>query len=89
MIVEFDKELFNEMLLKMKELIEVVRARQVADTFDLVMNTIEAMLYLGVSIRTLQLFRDNGVVKFSQYGKIIWYRKEDLDQLILDHRVGR
>jgi len=36
----------------------------------------------NISKRTLQRYRDAGIVEFSKIGSVIWYRQEDLDALL-------
>ena len=62
---------------------------KVQDVYSEVMTTEQALKYLKVSIRTLQLLRDTGKVKFSQDGRMIRYRKADLDDYLNEYRVGR
>lgn len=42
--------------------------------------------YLNISTRTLQSYRDNGVIKYSQYGAKIWYRHQDIQAFLERHR---
>ena len=40
---------------------------------------------MGVSSRTAQKWRDNGLIGFSKLGKKIYYRMSDVDQFLKDH----
>lgn len=42
---------------------------------------------LRVSTRTLQDYRDQGVLSFSQYGKKIYYRADDIELHLENHYV--
>jgi excisionase family DNA binding protein len=42
---------------------------------------------LGVSKRTLQKYRDNGMISFSQVRGKIYFRKQDLNEFMDRHRV--
>ena len=51
------------------------------------LNTKEAAKALGVSIRTLQEMRNRLEIPFSQFGSIIRYRAEDIQQYLMDHFI--
>ena len=44
--------------------------------------------YLNISTRTLQTYRDNAVLKYSQYGAKIWYRYQDVQTFLEKHQRG-
>jgi excisionase family DNA binding protein len=50
-------------------------------------NTEEAAQYLGVTTRTIANYRERGMIPFSQVGRIIRYRKEDLEGFLMEHYV--
>ena len=43
---------------------------------------------LHVSKRTLQNYRDNGIIPFSQIGGKIYYKASDVEKLLLKHYVN-
>ena len=47
----------------------------------------QACSYLGISRTTLYRLRQNGEIAFSKYHRILRYRREDLDRLLLDNYV--
>lgn len=56
----------------------------------------EFMNLMKISKRTAQFWRDNGMVTFSQIGHKIYYRMEDMEQMVLNnqnkafkHAIGR
>lgn len=49
----------------------------------------QAAKMLGVSLRTLQTYRDNKLIPFSQYDRKIWYKKQDIIDFIDSKRVER
>jgi excisionase family DNA binding protein len=51
------------------------------------LNTKQAAKALGVSIRTLQEMRNRLEIPFSQFGNIIRYRAEDIQQYLMDHFI--
>lgn len=45
----------------------------------------EAAALLKVSARTLQSWRDERILKFSQIGRQIYYNREDIDRMLEQH----
>ncbi len=48
----------------------------------------EAAEMLHVTLRTLQNYRDNGILPFSQVGSKIYYKISDLEEHLDSHYVG-
>lgn len=51
-------------------------------------NNKEACEFLGVTSRTLQSYRDKGIISFSQVGSKIYYKVSDLEKHLEDHYVS-
>ena len=51
------------------------------------LKTIEAADYLGVTTRTMANYRSRGQIAFAQIGRVIRYRKSDLDDFLYSHFV--
>lgn len=49
----------------------------------------EAMNYLKISKSTIQRYRRDGLLHFSQYQKQIWYKYEDINEFLLESYTGR
>lgn len=47
----------------------------------------EAQVYLGVSQSTMKRFRAHLLINYYKLGGLIWYKKSDLDRLVLSHSV--
>lgn len=47
----------------------------------------EAQAYLGVSPDFLKDLRSNARISYSKVGKMIWYEKKDLDNLVRKAKV--
>jgi len=45
----------------------------------------DACRILRVSRRTLQTYRDNGIISFSQFGSKIYFRRRDLEKFLQSH----
>lgn len=42
---------------------------------------------LNISKRTLQAYRDNGLIQFSQTNNKIFYKPEDIEKMIVNNRI--
>lgn len=49
----------------------------------------DAMQYLKISKSTIQRYRRDGLLHFSQYQKQIWYRYEDINAFLLESYSGK
>lgn len=49
----------------------------------------EARKILGVSSKTWQNYRDQGVIPFSQTGRKIYVLRSDIDNYLKSHRINR
>ena len=47
----------------------------------------EAQVYLGVSQSTMKRFRASLLVNYYKIGGLIWYKKSDLDRMVMSHSV--
>ncbi len=47
----------------------------------------EAQKYMGVSDKYMKKLRDNALVHFYRDGRLIWYKRTDLEKFILKHKV--
>ena len=50
-------------------------------------NSKQAALFLGVTTRTLQTKRDQGDIPFTQFGREVRFRAEDLQIFLMSHYV--
>lgn len=46
----------------------------------------EFLKLMGISKRTAQSWRDEGIISFSQIGGKIYYRMEDIRDILMKHR---
>ena len=51
------------------------------------LSTTEAAKALGITTRTLQSYRDQAMIPYSQFGREIRYRAEDIQAFLMDHYV--
>lgn len=52
-----------------------------------VLTSKEAALALRVTTRTLQTYRDQGIIPFFQFGREVRFHAEDIQQFLIDHYV--
>jgi hypothetical protein len=65
----------------LKKLLEKDREKPAIEWLD----NKEAIKLLSVSSRTLQNWRDNGLLGFSQIGSKIYYSRQDIDLMLQQH----
>lgn len=51
------------------------------------LTTKQAATVLSVTTRTLQTYRDQGDIPFSQFGREIRFRPEDIQEFLMEHYV--
>ena len=64
-----------------------VRDIKFQDVYAEVLDSEEAAKYLKVTPRYLQNLRNEGKIVFSQIGKVVRFKRVDLDAWIDDHKV--
>lgn len=80
-----DTETLNQILEKL-DIIEEKINQGTSEPEDYYWDNEQLSKYLGISLRTLQTYRDQGVIKYSQYGAKIWYKYKDVQAFIEEHR---
>jgi len=71
------------------DLKEAYTDRKLEDVFNEIFEPKFAADYLKISTRYLQDLKTKGEIKFSQYEKIVRYRRSDLDEWFNRHQVGK
>ncbi len=72
----------------MKKLKEVsVKDGQKQELFNLWLDTKQVAKLIGVTTRTIQNYRDRGMLPFSQIGRVIRYRAQDVQDFLMQHFV--
>ncbi len=66
---------------KLSELIKQLEINRLPDSVQVLDNS-QLMKCLNVSIKTLQHWRDNGIIGFSQIGTKIYYRIADIQEFL-------
>ncbi|MBK5719526.1 helix-turn-helix domain-containing protein [Dysgonomonas sp. Marseille-P4677] len=65
-----------------KEVLELSRQLQSNCTSNKWLDNQEVCLLLGISLRTLQNYRDKRIIPFSQIGYKCYYKASDIEQFI-------
>lgn len=84
-VVTIEKQVFESMMNRFEKLVQTVesllhetnekRLEQWLDNQDV-------CRMLGVSLRTVQTYRSNGTLPYSQVGHKMFYRQKDIDMLL-------
>lgn len=84
LVIPADK--FNELLKKIDFLTgQVENVKTINPLTDKWLDIQETCLLLKVSKRTLQSYRDNGILPFSQIGSKIYYKATDIEKHLEAH----
>ena len=86
-LVVIDTDAFNQLMKKL-DVIEEKLNKGFHHPEDLWWDNEQLCNYLNISSRTLQSYRDNHVIKYSQYGAKIWYRYQDIQAFLDKHRIA-
>jgi excisionase family DNA binding protein len=84
----FDVPAMEEILSKLDQInskLESIQKQKTIDGFPL--TTKEACVVLKISLRSLQTYRDRGLIPFIQFGREVRFRPEDLQQFLMDHFI--
>ena len=84
-IVSIDASTFEEMLLRVDILsrkFSVFQNRSMSNSLGKWIDGQEVCMFLRIESRTLQTLRDNGTLAYTQIGKKIFYRPEDVKGIV-------
>jgi len=81
-----EEKTFDRLKMSIKDLLVQIDTLSVEPTNDWIDNQTVCQA-LGVSKRTLQSFRDKGLIPYSQIGHKCFYKQEDMREFIEKHRV--
>lgn len=76
---------FKELVQDLKDAATALHSRTKKDEKKFVSNE-EFMRMMGISKRTAQTWRDQGLIAFSQIGGKIYYQSTDIEILMQSHR---
>ncbi len=79
---------FQKLMSKLNSLDNLIRQVQERDIDSLYFNNTQLARYLGTSKRSLQRYRDEGLITYSKVGSKIFYKFSDVVIFLESHRVG-
>lgn len=82
-------ELVTQLMTKIERLEELLETKSEKEDNSRILSPEETAKMLRVSSRTLQTYRDNGLIPFSQYDRKIWFLKQDVMDFLDSHRIER
>lgn len=87
--IAIDKSTYDDMLNGIKKTIKEIQS--LAEVHNIQSDWVEngeLAEMLGISKRQLQGYRERGLIGYSYIGRKIYYRRQDIDKLILLHTIN-
>ncbi|MEZ5047405.1 MAG: helix-turn-helix domain-containing protein [Chitinophagaceae bacterium] len=83
-VITIQSEAFQELVKKMDEIQTKLTAKE-KEPKEIWLDNQEFIQLLKISKRTAQHYRDTGMISFSQVGSKIYYRMNDVEELLKKH----
>lgn len=83
-VITIQSEAFQELVKKMDEIQTKLTAKE-KEPKEVWLDNQEFIQLLKISKRTAQHYRDTGMISFSQVGSKIYYRMNDVEDLLKKH----
>ncbi len=83
-VITIQSEAFQELVKKMDEIQTKLTAKD-KEPKEIWLDNQEFIQLLKISKRTAQHYRDTGMISFSQVGSKIYYRMNDVEELLKKH----
>lgn len=83
-VITIQSEAFQELVKKMDEIQTKLTAKE-KEPKEVWLDNQEFIQLLKISKRTAQHYRDTGMISFSQVGSKIYYRMNDIEELLKKH----
>ena len=80
-------EEFHELTKKVDLLLERILGPASTKAENVIYTNADLCKKLGVSAKTMQGYRDNGLIDFDQIGRKIYYSQQDLDDFLGRYKV--
>lgn len=77
-LITFESKVYKDLLVRLEEIASKVETKQTNKIEKEWLDNQDVCLALRISPRTLQSYRDNGILSFSQHGNKIYYKSEDI-----------
>lgn len=87
--VKFEIPILDEIKMRLEKIesrMDLIQQKK-SSKYNGWLNTKEAAIALGVTPRSVQNYRDQGMLPFSQIGRVIRYRAQDIQDFLMDHYV--
>ena len=87
--IAIDKSTYDDILNGIKKTIKEIQS--LAEVYNIQSDWVEngeLAEMLGISKRQLQGYRERGLIGYSYIGRKIYYRRQDVDKLILLHTIN-
>jgi len=81
-VVILSKEQFEELQVNIKEI--KTHVKQITSPAEHFVDNKAFVRMMGISVRTAQVWRDEGKIGFTQEGKKIYYRMSDIERFMRD-----
>jgi len=86
--IEFEIPILDEINSRLEVIDSKLESIQKAKALNnAVLTSKEAALALRVTTRTLQTYRNQGIIPFIQVGREVRYHADDIQQFLMDHYV--
>jgi hypothetical protein len=85
-VITIQSEAFQEIINKLDEIkAEFIKQKNKQPLTDIWLDNAQVCDLLKISIRTLQTYRDEGILSFSQIGSKIYYKASDIETHLNKH----
>jgi hypothetical protein len=85
-VITLQSEAFHEIMKKMEDIQRQLKAKE-KEPKDIWIDNTDLAKMLKVTKRTIQNYRDNGIISFSQVGSKLYYRLSDVEDMLLKHHI--
>jgi hypothetical protein len=86
-IIAIEKRTFEHMIQSFESFVSQVKILTGNNRIEQWLNNWEACELLKISRRTLQSYRDTGILPYSQIGHKCYYRVSDIEQIINKQQI--
>lgn len=83
-VLTIESKAFQDLIMKLDAMHSQITSKE-KEPKDKWLDNQEFLLLLKISKRTAQHYRDSGLISFSQVGAKIYYRLEDIENLLKRH----
>lgn len=86
-MVVLPKSVWEELTLEIKSLKNILQKKNEEEVNNQWIESTQARKLLGVSAKTWQTYRDERRIPFSQFGRKIYVKREDLNSFMESHYI--